>query len=420
MTETFSQSFDICRMAAQQAQAAASVLATISLATRNAALTAMAQALQDAKNEILEANTLDLEASREMAIPEIVQDWLKLTPERLQTAIQSLDALARLGDPLQGIAAAAPIANTTSTYACIKPLGVIAFIYEALPELGVVAAGLCLKSGNSLLLRGTSSASHSNQILTQVMQRAIAATGLPTATVQLLPADDGSVVRELISQDQWVDLVIPYGRPSLIQQVVKQAAVPVLPTAMGNCYLYWSSTGNVDHVRSVILDSHQGQPDQVNAIEKVLVNSQQNLPSLIRLWDSLRERDFKIRADQALVKEFPELALANPEEWGQSYLSRTVSFKWVDSLPTAIDWTNHWSSGHADCIITESYSESRLFASNVKSALVYINSSPRFYRSFKPGEPVYLGMSNLKRGDRSGLIGLKSLTTTQQIVQGSL
>ncbi len=416
MTE-ISQGSNACRMAAQRAHAASLALAGVSSAARNACLSAMAEALQKAKNEILEANTLDLEASREMAIPDIIQEWLKLTPERLQTAIQSLDYLGKSSDPLQQVTTVRPLPTTGSTYSRIMPLGVIALVYEALPELGAIAAGLCLKTGNSLLLRGTSGASHSNQMIADVMKSAIAKAGLPEFSVQLLPADDGCLVRELIIQDQWIDLVIPYGRPSLVQQIVKQATVPVLPIAMGNCYLYWSATGSVDAVRSVILDSHQGKPDAVNAIEKVLVHSQQNMSCLVRLWDSLREHDFKVCGDSALVEEFPDLVLAQEDEWSQPYLSRTVSFKLVDSLEVAIDWINDRSSGHADSIITESYSESRRFTIGVKSALIYINSSPRFYRSFKPGEPVCLGMSNQK-GERGGVIGLERLTTVQQIFQG--
>lgn len=408
-----------CSVVAQAAYHASLPLAIASITDRNAALLAMANALKQSINEILEANTLDLEASREMATPEILQDWLKLTPERLEAAIQSLNYLVQLPDPLRQGSPLRSVLTPCPTYSRRLPLGVIVFVYEAFPELGAIAAGMCLKTGNSLILRGTSEASHSNAVITQVLQAAISTTGLSENSLQILPSEDAHLMRELITQDQWVNLVIPYGRPSLIQQVLKQATVPVLKTVIGNCYLYWSATGSVEAVRSAILDSHQGQPDAVNAIEKVLVHSQQNLSSLSRLLTSLREQGFEVRGDQALVAEFPDLTLAKPAEWSQPYLSQIVSFKVVKDLSAATSWINDYSSGHADCIITESYSETRRFVSGVNSALIYTNSSPRFYRSLKPGEPVCLGMSNQK-GDRRGVISLDSLTTAQQVIQGLL
>lgn len=419
MTEAFIPDPVSCSVVAQAAYHASLPLAIASITDRNAALSAMAQALHDSINEILEANTLDLEASREMATPEIVQDWLKLTPERLEAAIQSLNYLVQLPDPLRQGSPIRSVLTPCPTYSRRLPLGVIVFVYEAFPELGAIAAGMCLKTGNSLILRGTSEASQSNAVITQVLQAAIATTGLSANSLQSIPTEDAYLMRELITQDQWVNLVIPYGRPSLIQQVLKQATVPVLKTVIGNCYLYWSATGSVEAVRSAIVDSHQGQPDAVNAIEKVLVHSQQNLSSVSRLLTSLREQGFEVRGDQALVTEFPDLTLAKPEEWSQPYLSPIVSFKLVQDLAAATSWINDYSSGHADCVITESYSETRRFVSEVNSALIYTNSSPRFYRSLKPGEPVCLGMSNQK-GDRRGVIGLDSLTTAQQVIQGLL
>jgi glutamate-5-semialdehyde dehydrogenase len=173
----------------------------------------------------------------------------------------------------------------------------------------------------------------------------------------------------------------------------------------------------MDLVRKTIADSHQSEPDPVNAIEKVLIHRNQKPSSLTMLWNTLQEKGFEIRGDAQLVEEFPELTLAENSEWGTPYLTKTVAFKVVDNLEMAIAWLNQYSSGHADCIVTESYQESCQFALGVNSASTYINASPRFYRYPKQGDAIFLGMSNQK-GHRRGSIGLETLTTVKHIVQG--
>jgi glutamate-5-semialdehyde dehydrogenase len=388
---------------------------------RSHALQLMSAALLQRQDDILEANTLDLEASREMAVPDLILDWLKLTPERLQIVGRALHRLGETSDPIQQVLNIPSYqVDQCQTYCQLMPLGVIALIYEALPELGAIAAGLCIRTGNSLILRGSTEASHSNQAIVTILQDAIEDAGLPSHCLQLLPSEQGDVTRELVTQDQYVNLVIPYGRPSLVQQVMRQATAPVLRTAIGNCYLYWSPTGSLDIARWMILDSHQSEPEPVNAIEKVLINRFHSPTSLTMLWNSLKEKGFELRGDEILTAEFPDLfaARAGEGEWGQPYLNKTIAFKAVDGLETAIAWINQYSSGHADCLATESYQESRQFALGVNSAMTYINATPRFYRNPKRGSAIALGMSNQK-GHRRGLISLETLTTVKHIVQGN-
>lgn len=385
---------------------------------RSRAVQAMAKALKQSFNNILEANTLDLEASREMAVPDLVLDWLKLTPERLQTAVEILQRLGELSDPLRRIRHADYQLEDSQTYCQLMPLGVIALVYEAFPELGAIAAGLCIKTGNSLILKGGSETSHSNTIIAQILQSALEETGMPSGCLELLDAEQSNLMRDLITQDRYLNLVIPYGRPSLVQQVVRQATAPVLKSAMGNCYLYWALSGSIDMARWMILDSQASEPDRVNAIEKVLIHRTANASSLVTLWNSLQEKGFQIKGDGELVEAFPQLKLTKDSEWCQPYLNKTVAFKMVDNLEAAIAWINQYSSGHADCIVTESYQESRQFALGVNSASTYINSSPRFSRNPSRGDAVFLGMSN-QRGQRRGLISLETLTTLKYIVQGN-
>lgn len=378
----------------------------------------MANALTQNQNEILEANTLDLEASREMAVPELILDWLKLTPERLQMAVQLLLRLSELPDPIGRVMDASYQIDQCQTYSQLMPLGAIAMVYDAFPELAAVAAGLCVKTANSLVLKGGSEASHSNAAIAQALWAALEDSQLPEGCLQVLSSDQGVPVRDLIVQDQYLSLIIPYGRPTLVQQIMRQAAVPVLKSAMGNCYLYWSPSGSLEAVRWMILDSHQSEPDPVNAIEKVLIHRSQNSSSLTMLWSSLREKGFELRGDAMLQADFPELLLAEEAEWRHAYLGKVIAFKVVDSLETAIAWINQYSSGHADCLVTESYQESRQFALGVNSASTFINASPRFSRNPRRGDSIFLGMSNQK-GLRRGPISMQTLTTVKHIIQGS-
>jgi glutamate-5-semialdehyde dehydrogenase len=406
---------------AQRALQSSSVLAAVKGVERSRALQFMSESLRERQDDILEANTLDLEVSREMAVPELILEWLKLTPERLQTAGQILQRLAELSDPIQQVMNVPSYqVEECHTYYQLMPLGVIALIYESFPELGAIAAGLCIRSGNSLILRGGPEASHSNQVIVDALQLALEDAGLPVGCLQLLSSDQGDVIRDVVTLDRYINLVIPYGRSSLVQQVIRQSTAPVLKTAIGNCYLYWSPSGSLDIARWMILDSHLSEPDSVNAIEKVLVHRDHGTASLKMLWNSLKEKGFRLRADEWLLAEYPELFTGEVDvsEWGQAYLNNTIAFKVVDKLETAISWINQYSSGHADCLATESYQESRQFALGVNSAMTYINASPRFYRNPRRGSPIALGMSNQK-GHRRGLISLETLTTMKHIVQGN-
>ncbi|MDJ0903034.1 MAG: glutamate-5-semialdehyde dehydrogenase [Xenococcus sp. MO_188.B8] len=402
----------------KQASEAAQKLAISSGSTRRKALIILAQMLEASFDQILEANTLDLEISREMAVSELTVEWLKLTPERLEATVEILKQLTQSADPTRKLIKATYQLEPCQTYSQLRPLGTIALVYEAFPELALITAGMCITTGNSLILRGSSTASNSNQAITSMIRNALARTKLPTNCIKSLSPDGESSIQELLTQDRYLDLIIPYGRPSLVRQVTEQATAPVLPTAIGNCYLYWSATGDLDLIRHMIIDSHQGEPDAVNAIEKVLVNINIKSSSLTSLFNSLQEQNFQLRGEEQMVAEFPEyLKPMKSNEWRQSYMKRIVTFKQVTSLPNAINWINYYSSGHADCLATESYEESRQFAQNINSALVYINTSPGFHRNPRCGEGVFLGMSNQK-GYRQGLIGLETFTTVKQIVQG--
>ncbi len=402
----------------RESHKAAVQLAQVSGVKRRLGVLALAEAMESSFDEILEANTLDLEISREMAIAEPIADWLKLTPERLEMTVSILKQLSKSADPTRRLINAPYQLEPSQTYCQLIPLGTIALIYEAFPELAAIAAGMCLKTGNSLITRGCSAASNSNQTISAIVKKALATTDLPPSSLSNISPDLGITVQELVTQDRYLNLVIPYGRPSLVHQVAEKATATVLKTTIGNCYLYWSLSGNLELTRQMITDSHDSEPDAVNAIEKVLVNQNVKSSTMRSLFNSLQKQGFNLRGDEILVEQFPEfLKLVGPEEWSRSYLAKTVAFRFIESLSQAISWINRYSSGHADSIVTESYQESRQFVQGIDSALVYINTSPKFSRNPEGGEDVFLGMSNQK-GYRQGLISVETFTTIKQVVQG--
>jgi glutamate-5-semialdehyde dehydrogenase len=409
--------FDLLRSLCQT-NGAATELTHLPLQQRNKAIQSMLNLLKERQNVILEANTLDLETSREMAVSEIVLGWLKLTPEQLHTTTSLLQQLLALPDPLERMTTIASRTEQSQTYCQPVPMGVVALVYEAFPTLAILAAGMCLKTANTLLLKGSSEGSQSNAAIAELLTLAVEQAGLPPGSIQPLPSDGRLLIKDLLAQEQAIDLVIPYGRPALVQQVLRQSTIPVLKTVRGNCYLFWSAAGSADMVRSLIQDSHRGNPDPVNAIEKVLIDANLNPALLGVLFTSLQKTGFELRAEADLQAKFPELKPLQSSEWQQPYLKKIVAFRVVGGLEEAIAWINRHSSGHADTIVTESYRQSRTFIREVDSASIYVNASPRFSRNVSnlPGG-ISLGMSNQK-GHSRGVISLTSLITSKTVIQG--
>lgn len=410
------QRFDL-NTTVHQTHIASQRLAQLSHPHRNQLLHSLARILQDRQDDLLEANTIDLETSRNLAIPTLVLNWLKLAPERLQTLGLMLKQLAATSDPLATMAFHPSACIAASGYAKSQPWGVVAFIYEAFPDLALLLAAMCWKTGNALLLKGSVETQYSNQVVTELLHEALTQAELPLACVQSLPCDRNLSIADLVAGDLPIDLVLPYGRPSLVQQVVQQSTLPALRSAMGNCYLFWSDSGSVESARSMIINSHKGFPDAVNAIEKVLLTPNIKQSRLTLLWSSLKEKGFELRGDATLAAEFPELILATKEEWQQPYLQKIVAFRVVDDLADALNWINRHSSHHADCLVTDSYQDSQQFTQGVRSAHVFINTSPQFLRqSSGPGGSLAIGMS-ATNSFAPGVISLETLLTTQQIIQ---
>jgi glutamate-5-semialdehyde dehydrogenase len=400
-----------------QAHIASFQLAKTKVKVRDRAILEIALAIAEQKSTILEANTLDLEASREMAIPDLVLEWLRLTPERLQAAVDCLNQLATLNDPL-----ANPL-----TYDGVKriPIGTVSFVYEAFPLIAVIAAGMCIKAGNSIILKGGAECSHTQLAIANIIRDVIAAMNMPAATVSLTP--DGSSIKDLVTQEKYLRLVIPYGRPSFVQQVSKQTTVSALPTSMGNCHLYVSPSASLDDALRLIFDSRSSDPDPVNAIEKVLIHRAWLQPDLVGLIQSWQKKAIEVRGCGLSLAFCHEngLQILEENQWNQAYLDERIAIKVVDSLTEAITWINLNGSGHADCILTDSLKESDQFAEQVRSSMIFVNASNRFVRHSMTGSngnrTVVLGMTSLKtRGAarNPGMIDLNALTTTKRVIVG--
>jgi glutamate-5-semialdehyde dehydrogenase len=419
-----------------QSHAAASQLAQVKSKDRNQLILDIAKAIKSEKDQILEANTLDLEASRDMAIPDLVLEWLKLTPERLQNAIECLNHLAIMTDPLA-------LHLNYEGYRRV-PIGTVAFVYEGFPQLGLIAACMCFKVGNSIILKGGNEGSHTNNAIAQIIKTVLSDRALSESTLTHLP--QGSSIKDLVTQERYLRLVIPYGRPSFVQQVSKQSTIALLPTVMGNCYMYISPSGNLDLAQEIILNSRKGEPDAVNAIEKIIVHRSWLDQGLSAWIAGLQKHGLEVRgcdttsihfynyaeqqnseSNQAQASETDRQAeIISESQWGQAYLDPTIAIKVVDSIDEAIAWINQYSSGHADVILTDSLPERHKFTSLVNSSTIFINAHNRFCRFGMIGESgmmrIALGMSSLKSRGASrypGMIDLYALTTIKHVITGN-
>lgn len=388
-------------------------LAMMSSQQRDAGIKGIAQAFEQNYHLLLEANTLDLEATQfrepDEQHPPVPLEWLRLTKEQIQRWIKAFHLIAGSPDPLR------QMAGFYSPRQCHwMPLGTIALAYEGLTEVAAMAIGMALKTGNALILYASSDCTHTHAALLQICQEALRNHHFPEGC--LLSMDAGAFmqhreVRQVGKIRQW----IAYGRPAWRTHIRSQVRTSVMESMIGNCYLYWAASGGVDSVREMILASHIGEPDAVNAIEKVLVHPQHSSSSLVRLWADLRSKGFVIYGNESIVAEFPDVKLLEAQEWAKPCFRKQVAFRGVENINEAIDFINHHSSGHADAIVTESYAASQQFVQQILSTAVFLNATARFQRcQFAEGD-VVLGTTG-----RSGFgsIRMQSLLMPKRVVYG--
>ncbi len=387
-----------CLEAAAQAR---TVVALTSGAVRNQVIRNLAQQLRQNADQLLEANTLDLETSRDLAASPTILAWLRLTQDRLKMAQAWLERLLLAPDPLA-------VSSSVAGHSFPIPVGLVGLVYEGFPLMALLAASLCLKTGNVLIVRPSEETSYSNQALMALIHSALATTNLPTTAIQSL--EPQTSLKELTSAQPNFNLLIPAGRPSFVRQIRQQTSGQLLPLAVGNNYLYWSHTGQPELVLEMITRSYQAEPDPVVALEKVLVPPELNRSLLAWLWDSLSQQGYEVRLSPSLAAEVSQYHLVEPEEWSGAYLKKTVAFAEVADLEAGIHWINRHSSGPVSAIASESYRDCRIFAQQVRNPQIWLNSPPQFSRV----ETLSLGIS-AQAGLYRGLVGLGQFVSFQRL-----
>ena len=410
------------RETALLAREASRTLGTSSLETRNATLEAMAQALTDRQDEVLAANQRDIEAARADSVRENLIDRLALTPARIADCAAALRELKTAPDPLGEIVEGRTIPGGIQLKQVRVPLGVIGMIYEARPNVTVDAAGIGIKTGNAMVLRGGSLAKHSNAALTQVLRDAIAGAGLPADCVVSLDATDRESANELMAMHGVIDVLIPRGGASLISTVVQNSKVPTIETGTGNCHVYVDRDADLVMAERIILNAKVQRPSVCNAAESLLVDREGARASLAATVPSLVEHGVEIVADaeaQALLAQIGvDAALATEDDFYTEFLDLKISVGVVDGVRGAIEHINRYGSGHSEAIVTESYRASQAFTAGVDAATVYVNASTRFTDGGMFGLGAEIGISTQKLHAR-GPMGLTAMTSTKYILHGN-
>ena len=405
------------------ARAAARRLATVDSATRNAALLAIADALEARTPEILEANAGDLEAGREAGLSAALMDRLALDPARVRAMADGARAVAALGDPVGEVIDGHRLPNGLDVRKVRVPLGVVAVVYEARPNVTIDAAALCLKSGNAAVLRGSSSAARSNAVLAEVAGAAAEGAGLPAGALALVAGGGREELTELATQTGVVDLIVPRGGEGLKKALSAVATVPVIYAASGNCHVYVDARADLDAAEAIVVNAKVQRPSACNAAETLLVHAEAAPAFLPRALRALRDQGVELRVDgrARALAEGAGVAVdgdATEDDWATEFLALVLAVRVVDSVEEAIEHVERWGSGHSEAIVTRDTAAARAFQLGVDAACVYVNASTRFTDGGEFGMGAEIGNSTQKLHAR-GPIGLRELCTFKYVVEGS-
>jgi glutamate-5-semialdehyde dehydrogenase len=403
--------------AARRARAASYALATASRAAKDGALLAMADALLEHRAAVLEANAGDVEAARQRGTPAALVDRLRLDESRVEAMATGLREVAGLSDPVGEVLRGSTLANGLELRQVRVPFGVVGIIYEARPNVTADAAGICLKAGNAVLLRGSSSAVRSNEAIVAVLRDAAQAAGLPADSVQLVPGEGHDAAKVLMQARGLVDVLIPRGGAGLIRSVVTESQVPVIETGVGNCHVYVDADADLDTALAIVLNAKTQRPSVCNAAESLLVHADVASDFLPRVLAALAEAGVTVHGDER-VAAHPGVVPATEDDFGTEYLSLDLSAAVVDSLDAAIEHIRRYSSGHTEAIVTRSLEASRRFTHEVDAAAVVVNASTRFTDGGEFGFGAEIGISTQKLHAR-GPMGLPEMTSSKYVVTGN-
>jgi len=382
----------------------------------------MADALEQRLPEVLEANALDMDAGREAGLDASLLDRLSLDEGRVCAIAADVRRIAALPDPVGEELEGRRLENGLEIRKVSVPLGVVAVVYEARPNVTIDCSALCLKSGNAIVLRGSSTAAHSNAVLAQVARDAVGSAGLPEALVSLVAGGGRDQLAELATQNEAVDLIIPRGGEGLKAALKQHATVPVMYAAAGNCHVFVDASAHLDDAVAITLNAKVQRPSVCNAVETLLVHRDAALEFLPRVLGELRESGVELRADargRTLAGPLGDsIAAATEEDWETEYHALILAVRVVDSVEEAIEHVNRYGSGHSDAIVTDSTDSARAFTESVDTACVYVNASTRFTDGGVFGMGAEIGNSTQKLHAR-GPIGVRELCTYKYVVEGS-
>ncbi|HZL54344.1 MAG TPA: glutamate-5-semialdehyde dehydrogenase [Solirubrobacteraceae bacterium] len=406
---------EVCR----EAKRASRVLAALPRATKDAALQAIAAALRDATEEILDANRSDLAAAREAGLSDALLDRLALDERRIEAMAAGASAIAALEDPVGELLEEQVRPNGLRIRKLRVPLGVVAVVYEARPNVTIDAAALCLKSGNAVVLRGSSSAARSNAVLAAVAARAAESAGVPEGAISILTGGAREELAELATQTRYVDLIIPRGGEGLKAALLEHATVPVIYAASGNCHVYVDAAADLEQAQAIALNAKVQRPGVCNAAETLLVHRDVAATFLPAALSALRDAGVELRGDER-ARECSggvELAAATEADWDTEYLALTLAVGVVDSLDAAIEHIAAHGTGHSETIVTTDAAAARRFQSDIDAACVYVNASTRFTDGAEFGMGAEIGNSTQKLHAR-GPIGLRELCAGKYLIEG--
>lgn len=404
---------DICRTAAATAPEIAGLLSS----AKDAALEAMATALEDSRDVLVKANEQDVESAREAGTSNTLIDRLTLTDKRIESMAAGLRSVAAQPDPVGEVVNGWKRPNGLLIEQVRVPLGVVAVIYEARPNVTADVAGLCLKSGNACILRGSSIALVSNKAIVEVLRGALGGSGVPEDAVQLVPDADRASATELMQAKGLVDLLVPRGGQALIKSIEDNATVPFIIDGDGNCHVYVDATADEDMATAIVLNAKTQRPSVCNAAETLLVHAELADKWLPGALDLLASKGVEIRGDERVRQLWPKAHAATEEDWATEYLDLVMAVRVVESLDEAIGHVNRWGTSNAEAIVTGDVVAARRFTAEVDSGSIFVNASTRFSDGGEFGYGAEIGISTQKLHAR-GPMGPRALTTTKYVVWG--
>ncbi len=401
---------------AEKARTAALTLSSATRATKDAALIAMADSLAKAETAILEANQRDVASAEANGTSAALIDRLRLTSDRIAGMVEGLRELAALPDPVGDVVRGWTNANGVQVRQVRVPFGVVGIIYEARPNVTVDAGGICLKSGNAVLLRGSSSAAESNAAIVEALQAGLVDAGLPADAIQLVPGPR-EVTNELMAARGLVDVLIPRGGAGLIDTVVRNSQVPVIETGVGNCHVFVDAAADEQMALDIVINAKTQRPSVCNAAETLLVHADIADSFVPRVLETLSANGVTVHGDRR-VAAYGDVVPAEDRDFAVEYLSLDIAVAIVDSLDAALQHIRRYSTGHSETIVTDSQASAARFAAEIDAAAVLVNASSRFVDGGEFGFGAEIGISTQKLHAR-GPMGLPEMTSTKYVVIGS-